>query len=137
MTKLLVEVHDQTKEEFLRELLASLPYVSVLSVERQSNGVNDHALADEEDDYTPFSEDPRRPQMEKEVAAFEEQHSMLVEQYLGEFIAMYQGQVIGHDRDQWALIRRVRSDHPDQVVLFLQVEGSLPRDLVVHSVRFA
>lgn len=60
MTKLLVEVHDQTKEEFLRELLASLPYVSVLSVERQSNGVNDHALADEEDDYTPFSEDPRR-----------------------------------------------------------------------------
>lgn len=75
--------------------------------------------------------------MEKEVAAFEEQHSMLVEQYLGEFIAMYQGQVIGHDRDQWALIRRVRSDHPDQVVLFRQVEASLPRDLVVHSVRFA
>ena len=50
MTKLLVEVHDQTKEEFLRELLASLPYVSVLSVERQSNGVNGHALADEADD---------------------------------------------------------------------------------------
>lgn len=137
MTKLLVEVHDGAKEEFLRELLASLPYVSVLSVERQSNGVNAHALADEEDDYNPFSEDPRRPQMEKEVVAYEEQHSTLVEQYLGEFIAMYQGQVIGHDRDQWSLIRRVRADYPDQVILFRQVEASLPRDLVVHSVRFA
>lgn len=137
MTKLVVEVHDQTKEEFLRELLASLPYVSVLPVDPTINGINGHAVTDEEEEFNPFSEDPRRPQMEKEVAAFEEQHRTLVEQYLGEFVAMYQGQVIGHDRDQWALIRRVRSDYPDQVVLFRQVEASLPRDLVVHSVRFA
>lgn len=137
MTRLLIEVHDQAKEEFLRELLASLPYVSIMPIDTKSNGVNGHDITDEEDDDNPFSEDPRRPQMEKEVAAFEEQHSTLVAQYLGEFIAMVQGQVIGHDLDQWALIRRVRSDYPDQVVLFRQVEESLPRDLVVHSVRFA
>ncbi|MCE7986866.1 MAG: hypothetical protein DYG89_37305 [Caldilinea sp. CFX5] len=137
MTKLLVEVHDQAKEEFLRELLASLPYVSVLPIDPKSNGVNGHAVTDEEGDHNPFSEDPRRPQMEKEVAAFEAQHSTLVQQYLGEFIAMVQGQVIGHDRDQRTLIRRVRSLYPDQVILFQLVEASLPRDLVVYSVRFA
>jgi hypothetical protein len=137
MTKLVVEVHDQTKEEFLRELLASLPYVSVMPLNGKSNGTNGHDGTDAEDDHNPFSEDPRRPQMEKEVAAFEEQHSLLVEQYLGEFIAMYQGQVIGHDLDQRTLIRRVRSLYPDQVILFHQVEASLPRDLVVHAVRFA
>ena len=137
MTKLLVEVHDQTKEEFLRELLASLPYVSVLPVDRKDNGSHGNDLADTADEYQPFYQDPRQPQMEKEVAAFAAQHSTLVAHYLGQFVAMRQAQVIDHDLDQRALIHRVRSTAPDQVILFRRVEASLPRDLVVHSVRFA
>ena len=137
MTKLVVEVHDQTKEEFLRELLASLPYVSALSVEPQRNGSNGHEVVDAEDDHNPFYQDPRQPQMAKEVAAYEELHRTLVAHYLGHFIAMYQGAVIDHDPDQRTLIRRVRLTYPDQVILFCRVEETLPRDLVVHSVRFA
>lgn len=137
MTKLLLEVHDQTKEEFLRELLAALPYVSVLPVDRKSNGTNGDDLAIVEEEYNPFYHDPRQAQMEKEVAAFEEQHSSLVAHYLGQFVAMVQGQVMDHGPDQRALISRVRAANPDQVVLFRRVEKSLPRDLVMHSVRFA
>lgn len=42
-----------------------------------------------------------------------------------------------YDLDQRALMHRVRSTDPDQVILCRRVESSLPRDLAVHSVRFA
>lgn len=63
MTKIVVEIHDQTKEEFLHELLASLPYVSVLEFDSERGAANDRHREVEEDDYNPFYQDPRQPQM--------------------------------------------------------------------------
>lgn len=137
MTKIVVEVHDVEKQEFLLELLSSLSYVSILESGASNSAINDHPLAREEDDQSSLYLDPRQPQMEQEVAAFEAQHKALVAPYLGQFVAMYQGKVLDNDQDQGQLIRRVRQAYPNQVILFRKVEESLPRDLVVPSIRFA
>ena len=83
-----------------------------------------------------FSVDARRPAMLREKAAFLEMHSQLLGQYEGQYVAIYQGQVIDHDHDVEALVRRVEDNLHDEVVLIKQVTEEPDRVLHLRSPRF-
>jgi hypothetical protein len=73
--------------------------------------------------------------MEKEVTAFEKLHATLVKGYLGEYVALHQGQVIDHDSDQLRLVDRIENSYPNEVVLIRQVHPKLPPPLIIRSPR--
>lgn len=58
---------------------------------------------------------------EQERAAYLSLHPYLVEKYLGEYVAIYRGQLIDHDVNQLALVNRLDQTYPNQFVLVRQV----------------
>ena len=82
-----------------------------------------------------FSVDPRRAQMEAEIAAFEVQHAKLVQTHLGKFVAFHNGELVDADLDPQQLRKRVRSQYKREVVMIQQVEASLPPLLRLGSMR--
>lgn len=79
--------------------------------------------------FTGSSNDPNRSVMDANVAAYLRLHPQLVETYLGRFVAIHQGKLVDHDPDPVALLRRVRSQYPGQVVLRRKVEAVAEREL--------
>ena len=77
-----------------------------------------------------------REAMLREVEAFKVMYPRLVEQYLGQYVAIYQGQVVDHDQDPIALLRRVKKQYPNQVVLRRKVEKRPEPVLHFRSPRF-
>lgn len=74
-------------------------------------------------DEQPLSDwDRQIEQIDQEQRAYERQHSELLDQYRGRYIAMYHGAVIDHDMDRLALRRRVRKHYGSAAVLFTLVE---------------
>ncbi len=76
----------------------------------------------------PVHED--RPAMLREIEAFRAMHEQLVEEYIGEYVAVYQGEVVDHDPDPVALSLRVQAQYPGKTVLRRKVE--LRPELVVR-----
>lgn len=74
--------------------------------------------------------------MDREVAAYEALHAKLWAKYPDQFVAIYEGQVIDADVDEWQLLARLETSHPDDVVLVRQVKPELPGDIVFRSPRF-
>jgi len=74
--------------------------------------------------------------MDQEVAAFEAMHEELWKKYPAQFVAVYQGQVIDFDEDEWNLLARIDEKYPDEVVLIDRVEATLKSEIVFHSPRF-
>jgi hypothetical protein len=64
---------------------------------------------------------PSRERMLKEVEAYKNMHASLVEKYFGQYVAIYQGELVDHDADKEALFFRIREKYPHQVVLQRQV----------------
>jgi hypothetical protein len=63
-------------------------------------------------------------------------HPRLIESYLGDYVAIFQGEVIDHDEDVVALTQRIGEKLPNEVVLIRQVEKSAERILNMRSPRF-
>lgn len=133
MQQIVLQVKDEHKAEMLRDLLASLDFVETISATEVPERT-DH----ENGDAIPIALDrhPQREQMEREVAAFEAMHEELKEQYLGQFVAIHQGQVMDSDSDEQLLLVRVRQNLSNDVVLFRKVEETLPPVLIFRSPRF-
>lgn len=74
--------------------------------------------------------------MDREVDAFEAMHAMLWAKYPNQFVAIYQGQVVDYDNDEWALIHRIDQRYPDAVVMIDQVKPTFSREIIFHSPRF-
>ena len=87
--------------------------------------------------FPAFYVDPDQDKMQSEVHAFEEMHAKLWEKYPNQYVAIYQSKVIDHDTDERALLDRLDSTHPDEVVLVRKVLPELPGELVFRSPRFA
>ena len=85
--------------------------------------------------YSVFPKDPRREQMDIEVAAYERQHTQLVDLYLGRYIAMKQGVVLEDDVDLESLVKRVRVSYPNEVILFRKVRSVASHEVVIRSPR--
>ena len=79
---------------------------------------------------------PRRQVMQREIAAFEAMHPTLWQQYPHHYVAIYQGKVIDHDRNQLHLLERIDQAYPQSVVLIRQVESRLPKTLRFRSPRW-
>lgn len=62
--------------------------------------------------------------LDQEQAAFEALHAQLVHTYLGQFVALHEGQVIDSDADQRALYIRVHQHHPHTVIGIFPVRES-------------
>ena len=60
---------------------------------------------------------PEREAMLREARSFESQREQLAKQYPGEYVALFQGRVVDHDRDRIALLHRVEKSYPDKFVL--------------------
>lgn len=89
----------------------------------------------DQDDCTEFPAHPRRAEMLQEVAAYEALLPLLVEQYLGKYVAIYQGNVVDVDEDLEEIICRVREVYLDQIILIRKVEASLPPEIRIRSPR--
>ena len=86
----------------------------------------------------PESADVRTPAemaMAREMAAYEAMHATLMANYAGEHVAIFGGELVDHDADQTALLRRVDVHFPDDVVLLKQVRPWPEPKLRVRSPR--
>lgn len=69
--------------------------------------------------------------MRRERAAYQTMHPELMAQYAGQYVAVYQGQLIDHDQNEMALLRRLDDQYPDEVVLMKKVRP-LPEPELRH-----
>ncbi|MCP4361069.1 MAG: hypothetical protein GY796_23930 [Chloroflexi bacterium] len=73
--------------------------------------------------------------MTQEEAAYRIMHNELMVRYAGEYVAIYQGQLIDHDQDELALLRRLDAQYPNEVVLMKQVRPLPEPELRFRSPR--
>jgi len=57
-----------------------------------------------------------------EEQAFRRQRAKLLDRYEGQFVAFYQGRIVGHDRDDEELARRLFADLGDRPFYIAKVE---------------
>lgn len=79
--------------------------------------------------------DYRRQKIQAETHAFEQQKETLLDLYHGQYVAMYNGQVIDHDPDLRTLHLRVFARLGHAIVLLKQVTDDPERELVFRSPR--
>ena len=84
----------------------------------------------------PFPVNENREAMLREIEAYKAMHSYLVQHYLAQYVAIYKGQLVDYDADPVALLRRVKKQYPDQVVLRRKVEKQPEIVLHFRSPRF-
>lgn len=73
--------------------------------------------------------------MAREEAAYQTMHAELMARYAGEYVAIYQGQLIDHDPSELALLRRLDAQYPHEVVLMKQVRPLPEPELRFRSPR--
>ncbi len=76
-----------------------------------------------------------RRKISEESAVYRQRHAELREQYLGQYIAMHNGQVVDHDTDFQALRQRIRRRFGRTPVMITLVEDVAERSLVRHGFR--
>lgn len=59
--------------------------------------------------------------MRREEAAYEAMHAELMAEHRGDYVAIYQGELVDYDQDETSLLRRLEEIYPDQVVLMKKV----------------
>jgi hypothetical protein len=79
----------------------------------------------------------RREEMLQETAAFEAQRAKLIQDYLGEYVAFHNGELVDHDPDHTRIIRRIQKQYPGQIVLIRQVTEEAASPLRLGSPRLA
>ncbi len=75
--------------------------------------------------------------MDREIDAYEKMHPELTKKFLGQYVAIYDGQVIDVDNDRWELLARVDDNYPEEIVLIRKVEEELPAPIYIRSPRFS
>jgi len=88
-----------------------------------------------EDAVQAYLDQLEREKIHKETEAFWAMQADLVVQYLGEYVALHQGQVVDHDPDIVCLEQRVAEKLGDVAVLIAPVTGEPRRDLSTVSFR--
>ena len=78
----------------------------------------------------------REKQMAEEEIAYQTMREDLLAKHAGEYVAIYRGQLIDHDQDEIALLRRLDAKYPNEVVLMRQVTAESEPILHFRSPRF-
>ncbi len=84
-----------------------------------------------------FLRKARREKIRQEFAAYQAMHSQLAATRLGEHVAIHEGQVVDHDQEPDALLRRVRERFGRTPVLIVQVREQPAREFVIRSPRLS
>lgn len=82
-----------------------------------------------------YLEAQERQAIHDETEAFWAQHEELVAAYSGQYVALYKGQVVGHDQDVVALERRLRERFGLLPILIAHVKREQRRDLLWRGGR--
>ena len=82
-----------------------------------------------------FLREARQARLQREQEAYRALHPELKTKYLGQSVAIYNGEMVDHDADVMALVRRVRQRVGNAPVLFCEVEEEPEREYVIHSPR--
>ena len=88
------------------------------------------------DDEMPAPSVISDPAVDRELAAYQQLHSVLWQRYPNQHVAIHDGQLVDHDTDGVALSLRIYQHYPDQFVLLRQVEEQAETLLRVRSPRF-
>jgi hypothetical protein len=76
-----------------------------------------------------------RETIKAEADAFHSMHAELVEEYLGQYVAIHNGQVVDHDQDFQSLHNCIRQRFDHRPVLLRRVEAEPERVLTFRSPR--
>jgi hypothetical protein len=109
--------------------------IKKLAIHREQD-VSDILLETIKRSFLPFPRDPQRETMEREVEAYQAMHPELIRKYRGEYVAIHEGRVVAHDSDPVALLQRIRSQFPNQVVLRRKVEANARPEIQIRRPRF-
>lgn len=71
----------------------------------------------------------------REEAAFYRLHPELWQQYPGQYVAIYNEEVVDHDVDQVSLYLRVKAQYPGQFVWIAPVKETAAEEYVIRSPR--
>ena len=74
--------------------------------------------------------------IDREMEAYRAMHAELKQRFLGEYVAIHNGELVDHDADRRALSRRVRQKYENVAVLITPVEEEPERELLLQSPRF-
>lgn len=100
------------------ELVSSLSEAEKVSVEGAHGNGDDREIA-----------------MAREEAAYRAMHQELLASYAGQYVAIYNGQLVDHDQDGTALYLRVRKQFPGEFVLIASVQPEPAETYEVYSPR--
>ena len=89
-----------------------------------------------ENALTDYLRQQRHQQLLEEMERFRAQHEQLKEQYLGQFIGMYNGRILDHDSDGGNLYKRLRQQHGDLPILIVEVTPIPEQEFVRLQRRF-
>ncbi len=76
------------------------------------------------------------PRVEREKAAYLRLYPQLKTQYAGQYVAIYNGQLVDHDVDYGALFERIDDRYPDTFVWLTRVEDEPIGTITFRSPRF-
>ena len=88
-----------------------------------------------EPDESTFYRHPEHDKMQREVEYFDSHVDELWQTYPNQFVAVFQQQVVDHDVNKSALLRRIRTTHSGAIVLIRQVTGQPTPTYRVYSPR--
>ncbi len=120
--------HQGKKKGVLLDLEVWQGLVQLLEQKTTANGIPIPAKEEVE-------ETEREAAIRREEAAFRKLHPSLYKQYAGEYVAVYNEQLIDSDSDQVALYRRVRKQHPGEFIWIAPVNENPDEVLVFRSPR--
>jgi hypothetical protein len=137
-------VYDYSKSKMEYTVTLTLPptiYREAVKRAIATNSTIEQVLAEQlQETWQPFPSihvSSNRAAMAREDAAYRLLHPELVKQLLGQYVAIFQGQVVDHDQDEDAILQRRRDNYPGKVVLIRRVEFEVERELAFRSPRFA
>ncbi len=84
----------------------------------------------------PQSRPAEQDKLARELTAYKAMHPTLVKDYLGQYVAIHNGELVDHDLEFSDLHQRIRQRFGRQTVLLHRVELGLECELVFRSPRF-
>lgn len=76
------------------------------------------------------------PTVDRERAAYLRLYPQLRQTHAGDFVAIYNEQLVDYDVDEAALFARIDDKYPDEFVWLTRVEEKPEREIKLHSPRF-
>ncbi len=127
MKEFIVRLEGERDAKTFREALALLRFKGEVRVEERE--------VDRDEGYMRFAKHPQQHLMVQEVEAFEAMHEQLKQTHLELYVAVHGREVVDQDENEMALLQRIRSAYPHEVIMIDQVREKLRPDLRNRSFR--